>query len=49
MFFQNTSIKLSFPKIKIFKHSPLHSQTQNMFAQELKVIANLVGQTEKHT
>ena len=41
----------SFPKIKIFNHSPFkHSNTKYVLhKQKLKVISNLVGQTERHT
>ena len=49
-FSKNTSFKPSFPKFKIFKQSPLKfSKHKICFAQQLKVIANLVGQIERHT
>ena len=51
MFFQNTNFKPSFPKIKIFNHSPFENLNHKIcFAQTvLKVISNLVGQTKRHT
>ena len=41
----------SFPKIKIFNHSPFKKLKHKIcFAQtKLKVVVNLVGQTEGHT
>ena len=45
MLFQNTSLKPSFPKIKIFNHSPFKKLKHKIcFAQTiLKVISNLDG------
>ena len=54
MFFQNTSFKPSFPKLKIFKQPPLKFSNTKYVLQKkkkkkLKLISNLVGQTERHT
>ena len=50
-FFKTQVLNPSFPKIKIFNHSPFKKLKHKIcFAQtKLKVISNLVGQTERHT
>ena len=42
-------LNLVFPKLRFSKHSPFKFSNTKYVLHKLKVFANLVGQTEKHT